>query len=409
MNTRNSTSAQGGFVLISVLLLLFLASVLAAAIHFQVRLLWRQAVQSEARLHSQLMAENGIEYARAVLPGLDPVRLLAGADGAPCRAGESQRMPLSLAEARQIDPSQWSPGCDDGLPPGYRGSDQAPEALRGYYALRFFNNPEEPPQEDRDGVLVVRSLGIAPLRLRHPMLPTVRNSLTLAEARLRRERALALDSALTVFAESGLFVWRGEQFLVDGGESAGISWFSQRGSRIATDLADSLAGSQADRVVGSEESPSIHDARLDWLQSQQARRRLLPGFWEGFLQRLPQFNQWPQGPLALLEDPPAGELRFQGLLVLRGDVVLEEDSLIRGLVLHLGQGRLSLEDRSEIQGALWMSNLDTRTDPLRAGPVHLEMADNSRLVYDRGAVEEALAAMPPTQLQWRIIFPEMSP
>ncbi|HSR69547.1 MAG TPA: hypothetical protein VLU25_16550, partial [Acidobacteriota bacterium] len=368
---------QGGFVLLSVMLLLLLSSLLAAAIHLQVQLLWRQALQSEARLHSQLMAGNGLEYGRALLPGLQPDALLEGRDGRLCAgpSGPAMRMPLSLEEARQIDPAQWTPQCDDGLPPGYLGSDTQAEPLRGYYALRFSNNPEEPAQEDRDGILLLRSLGIAPLRLRHPLLPWLRNSLTLAEARLRRERAFELDSALTVFADGGTFLWMGSDFLVDGGEQPGISWFSKRDDRIAGDLAQSLAGTPGQRVLGGDDSPSLHDARLDWLQDQQRQRRLVSGFWEGFLERLPALAGQAGSPIAFLDSPPAGPLHFQGLLVLKGDVVLEGDSLLRGIVLHLGSGRLVLKDRSLVEGALWMSNLDTQADPLREGPVHLEMED----------------------------------
>ena len=53
-----------------------------------------------------------------------------------------------------------------------------------------------------------------------------------------------------------------------------------------------------------------------------------------------------------------------------------------------------------------MSNLDSSGTNLRSRPIWFEMSGNAALRYSRPAISEALALIPPTQLGWRILFPE---
>ncbi len=53
-----------------------------------------------------------------------------------------------------------------------------------------------------------------------------------------------------------------------------------------------------------------------------------------------------------------------------------------------------------------MSNLDSSGTDLVSRPLALEMSDHAAIRYSEPAISEALAQMPPTQLGWRILYPE---
>ncbi|HXK62518.1 MAG TPA: hypothetical protein PLP42_21735, partial [Acidobacteriota bacterium] len=80
---------------------------------------------------------------------------------------------------------------------------------------------------------------------------------------------------------------------------------------------------------------------------------------------------------------------------------------VRGLLLHLGQGSLTLED-STVTGAIWMSNSSPdEKGKLTHSPLRLKVLGPVQVSYDAGAIRDSLALLPPTQLGWRILFPEM--
>ncbi len=51
---------------------------------------------------------------------------------------------------------------------------------RGRVLYRLTNNPEEAADDDRDGIVIVRSMGVAQAQTWH-ILPTVLNCVTLVE------------------------------------------------------------------------------------------------------------------------------------------------------------------------------------------------------------------------------------
>ncbi|MEE8585633.1 MAG: hypothetical protein V3T83_12365 [Acidobacteriota bacterium] len=402
---------NAGFVLASSILIILLLGTLMALVHMLVRAQWRNVLQVESQLHSRVLAENGIEYARALLPRLELESLLQGLDGGWCGGGSEWRNPLPLDEARRIDPDTFQPSCDDGLP-HLNGAPLPPSRLDGGggFWIRYSNNPEEDPQSDLDGVIVVRSLGVAPSRAPHPSFPSATNSVSLLEVRLRQETSFLLRHPLTVFADSALFVWEGEDFRVEGGEQAAFGGVSQS-SRLFQDLLASLTPSQSLRLQGAGLTPSLRDIRLDWLASTAQRRFFSIRFWESLTRNLPLFNQGLEGNLAWLENPGPVALDFEGILFCRGDLELSGSSRISGLLVHLGGGRLTLRDNAQVEGAVWLSNLQSGAggSGLEAGAVSFKMARRASIRYDEEAVRTAIAALPPTQLGWRIVFPETIP
>lgn len=405
-------SRASGFVLAASLMIILLLGSLLALLHLLVNLQWHNVLDVESQLHSRVLAENGLEHARAMLPLLDLDTLLQGADGSWCGSGPQWRNPLPVEQARRIDPASFQPSCDDGLP-HLRGS--ALPAGRvddaGAFWVRFSNNPQEDSQTDRDRVVLVRSLGIVPRPIAHPAFPSARNSVCLLEARFRQETSFLLRQPLTVFADTGLFVWQGDDFKVQGGDAAAFGGSSLQGTRLFEDLMHSLTASQALRLSGAGPSPSMRDIRLDWAADPPRQRLFSARFWESLVRNLPRFDQGLQGRLAYLENPGSLVVNFQGILFAKGEMQLSGASSIEGLLVHLGEGRLTLRDSSRVQGGVWLSNLRVYSEGtgIRAGPISFRMANRSSIVYDEEAVRAALAALPPTQLGWRIIFPETNP
>ena len=247
-------SPKSGFSLILALLTTTLITSLLLMLHLQIAARWDLVNSVMPNSTASPWAESGIERGRALIPAVDLDSLLKGADGAHSGTGFPEwRNPIPLAKARTIDPGSWTPHRDDGIPfqgenSGVPGGYSA--AGRGHFFLRFTNNPEEDPSRDEDQVILLRSLGIAALPLPDPLLPDIRNGITLIEARFRKETTFLLPSPLTLFGDSGNFEWNGSNFQVAGNSAYGISIIETATSGLHKELLGSLAQSQRSRIRG---------------------------------------------------------------------------------------------------------------------------------------------------------------
>ena len=236
----STTGAIGFSLLTAMMLVLFMIS-FSLFLHLRIRTQWAMAADVESQLYSLVLAENGIEYARTLLPHMDLNLLLAGMDGTFSGIHSSEwRNPMSFAEALRVDPSTWEPPHDDGLP-FYDGQPLLPG---GYFFLKFSNNPEESPEHDEDHIILVKSLGIVPTPAQDFFFSHLRNSVALLEARFRQERAFSLPSPLTLLGHSGSFQWEGARFSIEGKEKFAITLLSTSPSTLYPDLVGSLSGSQ---------------------------------------------------------------------------------------------------------------------------------------------------------------------
>lgn len=246
------SASSRGFALILVVLLLSLLVSLAAALCLSLVSQGQNAVEFESQLASLVLAANGVEYARCVLPSLSIPALLTGVDGQIQDAAPSWRNPLSLEQARRIRPDQWRPTSDDGIPAwvGVPLFDGACRSEPGYFALKFSNNAEETPAQDEDGIVVVRSMGIVPER---QLQGGTRNSACLVEAVFRQEREFAPHAALTIFAEKAVLTFQGEACSVNGGNCPAIGVVSA--GILSDTLRGSIAALSGDRLSGSGFDP----------------------------------------------------------------------------------------------------------------------------------------------------------
>ncbi len=398
---------RGFTLLTSMMLVLFMIS-FSLFLHLRIRTQWKMAADVESQLRSLVLAENGIEYARTLLPHMALNLLLAGLDETFSGIRSSEwRSPMPFAEALRVDPSTWKPPHDDGLPT-YDGQPLLPGGNQGtgegYFFLKFSNNPEESPEQDEDHIILVRSLGIVPAPVQDSSFPYLRNSVALLEARFRQERAFSLPSPLTLLGSSGSFKWEGERFSIEGKENFAISLVSTAPSTLYLDLVGSLSRSQEQSIRGQGVHPSIREAIPQDLSEPQ--RLLNPAFWNHFLAQLPQFTDDPAHGIAFFPEGGVFDIPFSGILIAQRDLILGNGAQIRGLLLHLGKGQLTLKAQSQVIGGIWMSNFDSTGEKLQSGPIALQVSDSSAIRYDPAAIGEALTLLPPTQLGWRILFPE---
>ena len=410
MDELRTSESEAGLALLAALLTTALVATLVWVLSVQNLIQWRLLQGVEARLYSMVLAQNGIEFARGLLPLVDLNQLLSGPDGSFSGTGLAEwRNPLPFAEARRMDPESWTPGRDDGLP--FRAGalllpNGYPDPGGGRFYLRFSNNPEEPAHQDRDGVILVRSMGVAPLKLQDPFLASTRNSVTLMESRLLQETAFRLRSALTLVGNSGDFQWTGNQFLLDGGlQEPAVRFLSLGGDGLGPDFLLNLSPAQAQRIRGAGPKPSLRDSTDTYREDSRRRSLFQAAFWRHFQDQLPSLSS----ALGIVHLPEGGILPAtdSGVVVARGNLVLQGDVRFRGILLHLGGGAVTLKDRARITGGLWLSNLSVDGDTISAGSLSLRLSDSAAIRYDANAVRTALRSFPPTQLGWRLLFPEM--
>jgi hypothetical protein len=404
-NVRNNS----GFALITVLLIMVLLTSMTLYLSLMIAHRSTMTAAAETQLHSVVLAENGIEYARTLLPHVDLDQLLSGPDGIHSGTSWSEwRNPMPFASARRLDPSFWTVSRDDGwpsldnqllLPSGYPAS-----GAPGYFYLRFSNNPEEPPDKDQDRVVVVRSLGLVPSRIGHAF-PHARNDLTLVEALFRQERVFELEAALVLFGDSGEFEWSGDDFQVRGGIRPAVGVVAE--SPLESQLRTSWSAAQALRLTGTGGPPSVEDQMSNYRESPVYRRVFEVSFWQHFLENVSGFTDTRQPGLFYYPNGGSFTGSWQGILAVRGDCSFSEVE-VDGLLLHLGGGRLVIDSGASMRGAVWMSNVQVGEDQqMTLGPVRLRVSGSACISYDASSVRRALALVPPTQLGWRILFPEM--
>jgi len=397
-----------GFTLVAVLFMILL--VMALSVYLCLLLANESTTTSslDSELYSLILAEDGVEYARSLLPHLELNQLLAGLDGKHSGTSTPQwRNPLSFELARGIAPDTWSPTCDDGWPAS-NGSLLLPSGYAaaggGRFYIRFSNNPTESADEDRDGVVLIRSMGVTAAN-RSGLFHSSRNNVSLVEASFRQERVFDLPAALVLFGEGANFEWPSEGFEFDGTVNPAVEAVGS--SQMIDSFLTSLAPGQGACFPGAGGTPSVRDSTASYMASPIYRRVFDTRFWQHFQEQLPAFTDPHQPGLCFYANGGGITGSFQGFLVARGDFVASGAS-IDGLVLHLGGGRLTLGADTHIRGAIWMSNTDSDAEGnMVHQPLDLKVLGSVTVVYDAGAVRRSLTLLPPTQLGWRILFPEM--
>lgn len=388
-----------GIILLATLLSLMLFTLLLLTVQQRISNRVRVGHDLKGQLYSLALAANGVELARAVLPALDLNQILAtGGSAGPLRnpLSRSVALGLELSKLDALFSSLPGPALDTGS-----GIWTAPG--RGRVLLRLTNNPEEPPDIDADGVIVLRSMGVVQTA-GWPLLPGVRNCVSVVEARLRQERLFALPAPILLFGTTARVTAVGDGFQVVGIDSPPIGVVSTRRSDLAQGLADSLRDHEAN-LLGTR--PFVQDLSDDYQASTPLARIFDVSFWSHLEQELPRFA-FESDSRGFRFLPEGGTLsgRLEGVLIARGPLTLQGSARVNGLLIHLGNRPLECRDQARVLGGIWMTD-GAHLKEADPPPLELILGEEAQVIYDRGEIERALWLFPPTQLGWRVISTEM--
>ena len=480
---------EEGIALLIVLIALTLFSLMGLLSAMDAVTELRISDNCESHIRALQAARAGLNHARELLRGLPYDAQLEGADGgsdaSPGYVASARtvafRNPIPWLLARTLDLSDPDGGvagmADDGiLNTGSTGSAAgmtliprtgvifgaglAGDGVIARYFVKITDNngeasevagdPSDDPFRDGDGVIIVRSLGVASTISEVVGAARNRNSVAAFESRLRLRRTFALDAPVVLQGRSvepsgtGMFI--GDQFLIEGGpDHAGIGVIDPDtldGMLPAQDVTAGLETGQTGSVQGAGLIPSIRD--LTPLIAAPGEGRLLlerSYLWNFINQEVPQFADaafsgsqvWDAGsapdlgyynPAFPATDPlqrprvtfVGGDLTLNGMiegagiLVVTGRVTITGSFGFRGLILLVGAGRLEAEGWNPgLAGGLYMAALTDSGSSVDWANARISIAGPTRIAMNEEAIEMALRLIPPAQIGCREITPTVDP
>jgi hypothetical protein len=477
-NPRRSSKETGAALLITLFALsLFAILGLYMALNATTGLHISDNYESQTRATYAALA--GLNHARSLLRGLTPDDCLKGPDG---RFNEDSsyldqaknfrfRLPLSVLTAQAMDILNPSPDIsgipDDGLintgfydgtngtvlipivgisqmVPNPYGAGEIPASR--YFVKVTDNNgetseimedSEDNPFVDGDGILIIRSMGVAKTISESTGLIARRNSVAVFETRLKRMSTWDLGPALVVLG-TGVAPTLSGSYEISGGISPGVGTID-----AAPEDAISLEqivreAAEGNGVVtgGDLPSPSVLDItariRENPDQSLLLNARYL---WDFIRDQAPTFTDnyydgsqnWIGGsapytgfydstkPANAPEQDPkitfvngdlsvTGNFSGGGLLIVTGNFSCSGPYEYNGLILVIGSGNLTAAGSGQgIEGGIVIANLMNSGGGMTLGAPCISVSGNSRFISNREVVKMAIGLIPASQISFREI------
>ena len=434
----------------------------------------------ESQLQATYAAMAGLNHARALLRGLAFDDVLRGPDGAydatPASFAQARsfrfRMPLPLPAAHMLDIFDPSADvaaiADDGIVStgfcdGVNGTALIPKAgisqiapnpygpgtiLTSRYFVKVTDNNgdaselsgdmNDNPFVDGDGIVILRSLGVAKTLSEKTGLVSRRNSVAVFEARLKRLSTWGLGPALVVQGPSVDAFFSGA-CEISGGTYPGIGTVDVSSSdppfldetvRGASEAGCNITG-------GGQPNPSVRDITAQIRSNPDQSLLLNPAYlWDfvhrqapkiadglfngaqnwlsanapylGFYDYLKPINAPGQDPRITVVD---GDLRISGnisgggLLIVTGDFSYSGAFLFNGLIVAVGSGKLTTEGSGQgIAGGVFVAKLAANAGgEIAFGTPAISIGGDSRISSNREAVRMAISLIPPSQISFREI------
>jgi hypothetical protein len=481
--------SESGLALLLALIALSLFSLIGLLVALDATSELRISDNHESHVRAENAARAGISHARELLRGIPYDDLLEGPDGV--HDGSTQyinfsktfsfRNPLPWALARSLDlsdPAAELGGLsDDGLlNTGFFGGTAGtvlipvtgvalmPGGWGGTVSCRYFakvtdNNgeaselagdPADDPFHDGDGLVIVRSAGVA--RTIAEMLGAIRqcNSVSVIESRFRVRRLFDLDAPLVLQGRdvepATEVMFDGDLFLIQGGPNrfgiAAIDIDTMDGILPAQRIAAQVAESQEGGIQGANLIPSITDVTALVAADGDKKLVLDPAYLMNFVRvEVPRFadtvlsgNQTWSGPAAPdlgryeASLPPSepgqrprvtlvdgdlavtGPMEGAGVLVVTGRLTVTGDFKFCGLVLVIGSGGVEASSWNPgLSGGIYLAALVESGGGVGWGTVRLSLSGNTQVLMDEGAIAMALRLLPPVQVSCREITPTLDP
>jgi hypothetical protein len=472
-------SGESGAALIISLIALSLLSLLGLFMLLNAATGLQTSDNYESQVQASYAALSGLSHARAALQGLSFDDLLKGPDG-DCNRSSSYialaktfafRNLLTLTAAQSLnveDPSFVLAGIpDDGLIntgyfEGVSGTVLIP--LSGIAQLapnpygagtivtsRYFvkiadNNseaeeiagdPANDPFFDGDGVLIVRSIGVARTFSDYTGAIRRNNSVAVFEARLKRHYTFDLGPAVVLQGIQVSPSFDGS-YEITGGAFPAIG-------TIDADIHDAIFPDQTIRMAplsdgiiqgGSMPRPSVQDISGLTASSPEKSLLLQPEYlWKLTRVWAPRFadffyagdQRWSGSNAPYMgtydiskpskapgQDPKivvvngnlqlSGNISGGGLLIVTGDFSCSGSFVYNGLILVVGSGRLFIEGSGlNIEGGVYVSNLAVSSGQIQFGTTVFSIGGANRIVAQKEAVRVALSLIPASQIGFREI------
>ncbi len=427
----------------------------------------------EARVRAAWAAISGLNHGRALLRGLAFDDLLRGPDGTysgdPSYRESAKsfafRNPIPSATARilsVVDPSAYVLGlADDGIVntgscDGVAGTvlipitgmtlDPNSESIRSRYFVKVTDNsgeatelaqdPGDNPFIDGDGIVTVRSIGVARTLTEVGGSYQRSNSVVILESRLKRWSVFDLGPALILEGPRVQASIDGN-FEISGGSYAAIGVIDTvpDDTVFPGQMVREAAGSSENITGGNLPPPSILD--IGPLVGDPASSKLLDAqyLWDFVHHRVAPISDyvfdgnqiWVEGsaPYAGFYDPtrPAnapeqdpkvvmvrgdlsvmGNVTGGGLLIVTGTLSYSGSFSYRGLIILAGSGALvAAGSGSEIVGSVFMVSLQAEEHEIRFGVPRLSISGDGKIIAHRDVTRMALDLLPPSQIGYREI------
>ena len=388
---------QKGFVLVTAILVIFLMMASMSYVQLKTASHIRTTQFSSSQMSSMILAESGIAEAEKIITREKIEDILVGENGIGSNIQEKNSInPVDPSLARSIDFSSWKNENDDGF---YRFSPSPGKEV----LVKISNNSLEPPFQDQDGEVRVRSLGIIKNGLLESEVPKIKNQVTLLEGIFRKESPFFLPSPLVCYDPGGNWFFEGLDFQIKEGPEASVLLLGENAPEQAADLAlfaDKKAPECFDSSVPAAATPEGVTGYPDF--SSLAR----PEFWSHFRNNINEFatvleseqNKILHKGLIIYtgNSPLLG--CYSGILITAGDVTLTGNFSIEGVLIHLGGGELEFSGRSSANGAVLYIAEGAGEDS------SLRIRERARITYSRPAIETAHRYLPVTHLGTRIIY-----
>jgi hypothetical protein len=470
---------ERGVALVFVLLTLAILSLLGLLMTLEATTGLHISDNYESRIRATYAALAGLNHARALMRGLDNDAFLQGPDGVYDQSSSyleqakkfSFRNPLPLVTAHSLnimDPEPDVSGMPDdgmintGFCCGNKGTllipltgiaQQAPnpdgsgEIVSSRYFVKVTDNNGEAseiagdsydsPFIDGDGMVIIRSMGIAKTFSDRTGSVTRRNSVVVFEGRYRRFSGFDLGPAILVLGSrvkasldgtyeiaGGLFPGIGviDTVVSDTlfpGEIIGTGPLGN-GNISGAGLPNPAIGDMTGQVASDPERSIILNPQYLWnfvfTKSPKLSDNYYDGdqYWDtlaapsiGAYDSSKPFNAPGQDPKLTVVHGNlrmAGTLSGGGLLIVTGDFECVDACQYDGLVLVIGSGRTVIDTAGKgLTGSIVVANLaDVNGIPFFGVP-DFSISGDSRITADVNAVKTALGLIPPVQTSFREI------
>ncbi len=423
----------------------------------------------ESAIQAGYAARAGLNHAREAIRGAAFDDLLKGPNGtADTAASTAQtiafRNPLSWSLARSLnisDPASDLTGIvDDGLlNSGKVGTTNgtlivpltgiAVTAPNPYgsgtintsrYFVRITDNNGEAgedtdPFHDADGIIIVRSMGVAQT-IRETAGGVVRsNSVAVAEAKFKRDFTFDLKSPVVVDGPSVVpsqpNMYDGNSFQINGGSGYGIGTVPlPGGSNLNDQLTAGLSRQQTNNITGAGANPSIGTMPMN--DAQQQANLQSPSYLYNFANSIASQadaayegdQNWHGGdapPLGTSAVPRltyvngnldiSGDVDGYGTMVIRGALTGNGRFRFTGLVLIIGAGDLDLGGLNHfgITGGIFVANVSVVNGTPTFGSAHLTVSGQTTVTADGNAVSMGMRQLASKQMGWREVKSDMDP